>query len=252
MARLKPQKEAVSTARDARNLNQRLTEIYRLLFARYGPQHWWPGDTPFEVIVGAILTQSAAWGNVEKAISNLKQARAMTPLSLRELPLDKLAKLIYPSGYYNAKALKLKSFVEHLEKAREDSLEMLFSLDTQRLRSELLNIHGIGPETADSIILYAAHKPIFVIDAYTRRIIARLGLSPSQDNYSAFQALFMDNLPADEVLFNEYHALLVRHGKEVCKKSPLCSDCCLQQLCPYAVTSRRGRPVCLPESEHGL
>jgi endonuclease III related protein len=234
MARLKPHKEAISTARDICNLNQRLTEIYRLLFARYGTQHWWPADTPFEVIVGAILTQSAAWGNVEKAISNLKQARAMTPASLRRLPLSKLAKLIYPSGYYNAKALKLKSFVEHLEKAHQDSLERLFSLDILQLRSELLNIHGIGPETADSIILYAARKPLFVIDAYTRRIIARLGLSPSKDNYSAFQTLFMANLPADEKLFNEYHALLVRHGKEVCKKVPLCSDCCLRQHCPSA------------------
>jgi endonuclease-3 related protein len=158
----------------------------------------------------------------------------MTPASLRKLPLSKLAKLIYPSGYYNAKALKLKSFVEHLEEAHQDSLGKLFSLDILRLRNELLNIHGIGPETADSIILYAAHKPIFVIDAYTRRILSRLGLSPSRDNYPAFQALFMDNLPADEKLFNEYHALLVRHGKEVCKKSPLCSDCCLRQLCPSA------------------
>jgi endonuclease-3 related protein len=236
MARLKPRKESASTARDARYLNQRLTEIYRLLFARYGPQHWWPGDTPFEVIVGAILTQSAAWGNVEKAISNLKQARAMSPASLRKIPLGKLAKLVYPSGYYNAKALKLKSFVEHLEKSHGDSLEMLFSLDMQHLRSDLLNIHGIGPETADSIILYAAYKPIFVIDAYTRRIIARLGLSPSQDNYSAFQTLFMANLPADEKLFNEYHALLVRLGKEVCKKVPLCSECCLKQLCLYYST----------------
>ncbi len=236
MARLKPHKEAVSTARDAHYLNQRLTEIYRLLFARYGPQHWWPADTPFEVIVGAILTQSAAWGNVERAISNLKQARVMTPASLRKLPLGKLAKLVYPSGYYNAKALKLKSFVEHLEKAHQDSLEKLFSLDILQLRGELLNIHGIGPETADSIILYAARKPIFVIDAYTRRIIARLGLNPSQDNYSAFQTLFMANLPADEKLFNEYHALLVRHGKEVCKKVPLCDRCCLNQLCLYYST----------------
>jgi endonuclease-3 related protein len=235
MAKLKQHTESEGTADDAHSLNQRLTEIYRLLLASYDPQHWWPADTPFEVIVGAILTQSAAWGNVEKAISNLKQARVMTPASLRKLRLSKLAKLIYPSGYYNAKALKLKSFVEHLEEAHQDSLEKLFSLDILRLRSELLNIHGIGPETADSIILYAAHKPIFVIDAYTRRILTRLGLSPSRDNYSAFQAIFMGNLPADEKLFNEYHALLVRHGKEVCKKSPICSDCCLRGLCIYPI-----------------
>ena len=235
MARLKHYTESEGTAHNATSLNSQLTEIYRLLLARYGPQHWWPGDTPFEVIVGAILTQSAAWGNVEKAISNLKRAGAMTPSSLRKLPLGKLAKLIYPSGYYNAKALKLKSFVEYLEEAHEDSLEKLFSLDTQRLRNELLNIHGIGPETADSIILYAARKPIFVVDAYTRRILTRLGLNPLRDNYSTYQAIFMGNLPANEKLFNEYHALLVRHGKEVCRKVPLCDNCCLKDSCIYPI-----------------
>lgn len=222
-----------SAAKKANHLNRKLTEIYRTLFAYYGPQHWWPGDTPFEVIVGAILTQSAAWGNVEKAIANLKKAAALNPESLRQLPTDKLAELIRPSGYYNAKALKLKAFVERLGKVHQDSLDKLFSPDIPRLRSELLSIHGIGQETADSIILYAAHKPIFVIDAYTRRIISRLGLNPQQDNYAAFQALFMENLPADEKLFNEYHALLVRHGKQACKKKPICSSCCLKDLCVH-------------------
>jgi endonuclease-3 related protein len=232
MASQKHTKSSVDKSK-AIPLSQLLTEIYRLLFARYGPQHWWPADTTFEVIVGAILTQSAAWGNVEKAISNLKQAEALTPVSLRQLPIDELAKLIYPSGYYKAKALKLKKFVERLEEAYQDSLDKLFSLDIHQLRNELLSIHGIGPETADSIILYDAHEPIFVIDAYTRRIISRLGLSPQQDNYAAFQRLFMDNLPADEKLFNEYHALFVRHGKEACKKTPLCDHCCLKGLCLY-------------------
>lgn len=216
-----------------RSLNRKLTGIYNLLFARYGPQHWWPAETPFEVIAGAILTQSSAWGNVEKAISNLKQAGALNPVSLRQLPVDQLAQLIYPSGYYKAKALKLKAFVKRLSEAHHDSLEELFSLDTPLLRNELLSIHGIGPETADSIILYAAHKPVFVIDAYTRRIISRLGLNQPRDDYASFQALFMDNLPADEKLFNEYHALLVRHGKEACKKVPLCTRCCLSDFCPY-------------------
>jgi endonuclease-3 related protein len=229
------QKHTKSSVDESKNisLSQLLTEIYRLLFASYGPQHWWPADTTFEVMVGAILTQSAAWGNVEKAISNLKQAEALTPVSLRQLPIDELAKLIYPSGYYKAKALKLKKFVERLEEAYQDSLDKLFSLDIPQLRNELLSIHGIGPETADSIILYAAHNPTFVIDAYTRRIISRLGLSPQRDDYAAFQALFMDNLPADEKLFNEYHALFVRHGKESCKKAPLCDHCCLKGLCLY-------------------
>ena len=236
MTRLRKHRISADTASDTRSINRRLNKIYRLLLARYGPQHWWPADTDFEVIVGAILTQSAAWGNVEKAISNLKQGQVMSPRSLRKLSSDKLAKLIYPSGYYNAKALKLKAFVKYLEEAYEDSLEKLFTLDIQRLRSELLNIHGIGPETADSIILYSAHKPIFVVDAYTRRILTRVGLNPLRDNYSDFQAIFMDNLPADEKLFNEYHALLVRHGKEVCKKVPLCEICCLKQLCLYHST----------------
>jgi endonuclease-3 related protein len=170
---------------------------------------------------------------VEKAISNLKQAGALTPLSLRKLPLDELAELIYPSGYYNAKALKIKSFVERLGDAHQDSLEKLFSLDVPSLRRELLTIHGIGPETADSIILYAAQKPVFVIDAYTRRILSRLGLSPPRNDYSALQKLFVENLPTEEKLFNEYHALLVRHGKGVCKKVPLCDQCCLRSVCLY-------------------
>ena len=232
MASLEYPGSDVSKGND-RPLRQQLTEVYRLLLDRYGPQHWWPADAPFEVIVGAILTQSAAWGNVEKAIFNLKGAGALTPVSLRKLPLDELAELIYPSGYYNAKALKIKSFVEHLGDTHQDSLENLFSLDVPGLRRELLTIHGIGPETADSIVLYAARKPIFVIDAYTRRILPRLGLSPPRNDYSAFQELFMENLPTEEKLFNEYHALLVRHGKEVCKKAPLCDQCCLRSLCLY-------------------
>jgi endonuclease-3 related protein len=214
---------------------QPITELYRLLLECYGPQHWWPAEYPFEVIIGAILTQSAAWGNVEKAIFNLKQAGVMSPASLRELPTEKLARLIYPSGYYNAKAAKIKSFVEYLGNACMDSLETLFSPDIPALRNELLALHGIGPETADSIILYAAYKPIFVIDAYTRRILSRLGLSPSQDDYASFQTLFMENLPPDEKLFNEYHALFVRHGKEVCKKIPRCEQCCLANICPRLI-----------------
>ncbi len=232
MASLEYPGSDVSKGND-RPLGRQLAEVYRLLLNRYGPQHWWPADDPFEVIVGAILTQSAAWGNVEKAILNLKQAGALTPVSLRKLPLNELAGLVYPAGYYNAKALKIKSFVEHLWDAHQDSLEKLFSLDVPSLRRELLSIHGIGPETADSIILYAARKPVFVIDAYTRRILSRLGLSPPRNDYSAFQELFMENLPTEEKLFNEYHALLVRHGKEVCKKVPLCDRCCLGSICLY-------------------
>ena len=213
-------------------LRDRLLQIYERLFECYGPQRWWPAEEPFEVIVGAILTQSAAWVNVEKALANLKARNALSPAALRKMPLDELASLIYPSGYYNAKALKVKAFVERLGEGYDDSLERLFSLEVGCLRQELLSIHGIGEETADSIILYAAEKPVFVIDAYTRRIMRRLGLGPKGDSYAAFQALFMDNLPHDEQMFNDYHALLVRHGKTVCRRAPLCAGCCLSTMCP--------------------
>ncbi|MDD5339056.1 MAG: endonuclease [Dehalococcoidales bacterium] len=151
-----------------------LEDIYERLFARYGPQHWWPAETPFEVITGAILTQSAAWTNVEKAIKNLKQADALKPDALRNIPQDKLAKLIHACGYFNAKARKLKAFAEWFGEGYNDSLKRLFAVETNPLREKLLRVHGIGEETADSILLYAGNKPIFVIDAYTRRIMGRV------------------------------------------------------------------------------
>ena len=212
-------------------MQQSLKQIYQRLFGKYGPQHWWPADEPFEVIVGAILTQSAAWTNVEKAINNLKEAGELNPVAIRMIPVDELAQFVYPSGYYNVKARKLKAFADQLGEIYDDSLEKMFAYDIPQLRSRILSIYGIGQETADSIILYAARKPVFVIDAYTHRIMDRLGLNPDKGNYNALQALFMDNLPHDEALFNEYHALFVRHGKETCKKSPLCHNCCLSDLC---------------------
>ena len=217
----------------AAKTSEALTDIYNRLFDRYGPQHWWPGDSPFEVIIGAILTQSTAWTNVEKAIANLKAEGLLDAKSLDAIETEKLATLIRPSGYYNTKAAKLKAFVERLNQEHGGSLDRLFELDTSDLRKEMLSIHGIGPETADSILLYAAHRPIFVIDAYTKRIIGRLGLAPSSDCYEAFQQLFMDRLPHDEGMFNEYHALFVRHGKEVCRKTPRCEGCCLLDICTY-------------------
>ena len=238
-----------------------LLNIYRLLLACYGPQHWWPAETPFEVVVGAILTQSASWTNVEKAIANLKAAGALSPSELRRLPAEKIAELIHPSGYYNMKALKLKSFVEFFSKEYGDSLERMAQEDVSILREKLLKVHGIGEETADSIILYAVGKPVFVIDAYTRRIVDRIGLdchsgvprlqsgdeesqgggissrripgkTKPRASYSAYQSLFMDNLPHDVHLFNEYHALLVQHGKHTCKKKPVCERCCVREICP--------------------
>ena len=218
---------------DNKTVSQLLLDIYHRLMARYGPQHWWPAEEPFEVIVGAILTQSAAWRNVERAIANLKAAEALSPQALRRLGLPEVAALVRSSGYYNAKALKLKSLASWLGKYYDDNLNKLFSDDIDRLRQQLLSIYGIGQETADSIILYAAHKPVFVIDAYTRRIINRIGLAPDSNSYIAYQALFMDNLPGDAGLFNEYHALLVCLAKDICRNRPLCQQCCLNSICRF-------------------
>ncbi len=217
-------------------ISQSLLNIYHQLMAGYGPQYWWPAPEPFEIIVGAILTQSAAWLNVEKAIANLKEAKALSPKALRRLSHTEVATLIHPCGYYNAKALKLKSFAHWLGEYYDDDLDKLFAHNTDYLRQQLLSIHGIGQETADSIILYAAGKPIFVIDAYTRRIINRIGLAPKSNNYAAYQTLFMNNLPADAGLFNEYHALLVGLAKDTCRNRPLCQRCCLNNLCRYYVS----------------
>ena len=218
---------------DNQSISQALLEIYHLLVAHYGPQHWWPAQEPFEVIVGAILTQSAAWRNVEKAIANLKAARALSPKVLRRLNLPEVAALIHPCGYYNAKALKLKSLSYWLGKHYDDDLDKLFVCNIEHLRQQLLSIHGVGQETADSIMLYAAHKPIFVIDAYTRRVINRVGLAPDSNSYIAYQALFIDSLPADVQLFNEYHALLVCLGKDTCRRRPRCHQCCLNRVCRF-------------------
>jgi len=217
---------------DEQSIGRALLDIYHRLLAHFGPQHWWPAQESFEVIVGAILTQSAAWVNVEKAIANLRAARAMSPRTLRQLSLPKLATLVHPCGYYNAKAFKLKSFAYWLGNHYDDDLDRLFASKTNDLRQQLLSIHGIGQETADSIILYAANKPIFVIDAYTRRIIRRIGLAPDKNSYDAYQALFMEHLLPDTGLFNEYHALLVCQGKNICRHHPLCPQCCLNDICP--------------------
>ena len=222
---------------NSQSISQLLQNIYRQLMECYGPQHWWPAEEPFEVMVGAVLTQSAAWLNVEKAIDNLKTSKVMSPQALRHLSLPEIATLIRPCGYYNSKARKLKSLVNWLEEYCNDNLDKLFDINTNQLRQQLLSIYGIGQETADSIILYAANKPVFVIDAYTRRIISRIGLAPGSNSYTAYQSLFMDNLPADVRLFNEYHALLVSLGKNVCRKRPLCQQCCLCGMCRFG-TSR--------------
>ena len=183
-------------------------------------------------MVGAILTQNTAWVNVEKALSNLKGAGALNPRALRQLSHQELAALIRPSGYYQAKASKLKALAEFVG-AYGDDLARLFSEATPNLREKLLNVHGIGEETADSILLYAARRPVFVVDAYTRRIFSRLGLGPGGDSYRRWQGFFMESLPLQEGLFNEYHALLVRHGKELCRKKPRCPACPVKDLCAF-------------------
>jgi len=188
-------------------------------------------------MVGAILTQAAAWRNVEKAIANLKTAGMLSPRALRRFNLPELAILIRPCIYYNVKARKLKSLANWLGAYYQDNLDKLFASSIDQLRRQLLSVWGIGEETADSMILYAAGKPIFVIDTYTRRIISRLGLAPADNNYAAYQYLFMDNLPPDAALFNEYHALLVSLGKNVCRSRPLCQQCCLQDMCKFTTSS---------------
>ena len=191
-------------------------------------------------MVGAVLTQATAWGNVEKAIVRLKEADALSPYGIRRLPVDELAQLVYPSGYYNAKARKLKALVMYLGERFGDDLDAMGRSDTPALREELLGIHGIGEETADDILLYALGKPVFVVDAYTRRLFHRLGLAPERGPYSEYGALFNDNLPHDAAMFGEYHALIVRLGVEHCRKTPACNGCCLLEVCPTGKANTAG------------
>ncbi len=204
-------------------------EIYQALFDRFGPQHWWPGDSPLEVMVGAVLTQNTNWTNVSRAIANLKAEGLLSLGVLHAMPAAMLADRIRPAGYYNLKAARLKNLLDFIVSGYPDGLDGLFALETDLLREQLLKVKGIGPETADSIILYAAEKPVFVVDAYTHRILSRHGLISEEEGYDAIQEFFMDSLPGDVRLFNEYHALLVRLGKEHCrKKRPLCKGCPLE------------------------
>ena len=218
---------------DSSLMHELLLEIYDRLLRTYGPQYWWPAETKLEVVVGAILTQSTAWSNVTKAITNLKDAELLNTETMGKIPERKLATLIRPTGYYNAKAKKLKAFIGHLEEKYGGRLEALLKEPMPRMRQELLSIYGIGDETADSIILYAAEKPIFVVDSYTRRLFSRMNLTDSRGKYGELQELFMENLPRKTQLFQEYHALIVRHCKGSCLTEPICDTCSLLGLCPY-------------------
>lgn len=208
----------------------KIERIYKTLYNAFGPQHWWPGDTPFEVAVGAILTQNTNWGNVEKAINNLKTVKALTPKRLHEMPLNELARLIRPAGYFNIKTKRLKAFIDFLVNHYRGSMNKMKLEDMHGLREKLLSINGIGPETADSILLYALDKPVFVIDAYTKRVLSRHNIMDHDESYDDFQRLFHRSLKKDLKLFNEYHALFVRVGKTFCKPKPVCEGCPLSDF----------------------
>lgn len=211
-------------------VRETLTEMYELLYDAFGPQHWWPGETPFEIITGAILTQNTSWANVEKAIANLKSAGHLTAEALHHIGLTQLAELIRPAGYYNIKAKRLKNLVNWLFDNYEGGLTNLERIGTGQLREELLAIKGVGRETADSILLYALGRPVFVVDAYTARITVRHGLIDAGADYEQLRELFESNLPHETPLFNEYHALLVRAGKEFCRPKAKCPGCPLERL----------------------
>ena len=214
------------------HIKDKLLEVYGRLLDEYGPQYWWPGDTPFEVIIGTILTQATSWANAERAIDNLKAGGKCTIHALKDIGHNELASLLYPSVYFNAKARKIKEFVAYLQANYKGDLDLLLHKDLKDLRIELLGIYGIGNETADDIVLYAANKPSFVIDSYTRRILDRLGMSPPRYGYLDYQKVFMENLPLDPALFNEFHALLDEHAARKCHKTrPECNNCCLLKLC---------------------
>jgi endonuclease-3 related protein len=211
----------------------RLRSVFDALLDHYGPQHWWPADTPFEVMVGAVLTQNTAWTNVEKALVRLAGRVPLTPTALIALPEPDLAELLRPVGYYNVKAARLRAFCAGLLEAGGES--GLAALDTMPLRQLLLAMHGVGPETADDMLLYAFDRPVFVIDAYTRRLFARLGLIDGGEGYEVLRAWFEQSLGADVPLFNEYHALIVHHAKHLCRsRRPLCEDCTLRHGCAGA------------------
>lgn len=202
-----------------------LSEMYDILFYCFGPQHWWPGETVLEIIVGAVLTQNTNWKNVEKAISNLKKRGILSVSALNSISQTELSNEIRPAGYFNLKAKRLKNLIAFINDYYSSDISLMAQDRTDRLRESLLSVSGIGPETADSILLYAFNRPIFVIDAYTYRILKRHDIVDGEISYYDLQSLFMDNLPPDPSLFNEFHALLVKTGKEYCKKTPDCVHC---------------------------
>lgn len=218
-----------------------LFSIYGVLYEKFGPQGWWPGDSDFEMIVGAILTQNTAWKNVERAIANLKKAAVLSLRKLDELSIKTLTKLIRPAGYFNVKAARLKTFTQWLKKVSRGNIQKLKSVPLSKLRTDLLNVHGIGPETADSILLYALEKKTFVVDTYTKRIFSRHGFFSEKSEYHNVKNLFEKSLPRSQKIYNEFHALIVKIGKDFCRKKPLCFKCPLEEDLIKFRTN--GRPV---------
>jgi endonuclease-3 related protein len=211
-------------------MKNKLLGIYDKLYERFGPQHWWPAETPFEVAAGAILTQNTNWGNVEKAIKNLKKEGALNPQSLHAMSPAHLASVIKPAGYYNIKARRLKNFVDFLMGDYRGSMRKMRKEELTVMRGKLLSVNGIGPETADSIMLYALEKPVFVIDAYTKRFLSRHTIVDRDSAYDMCQGFFYSQLRKEVSLFNEYHALIVRLAKEYCGTKPLCGGCPLEGM----------------------
>ncbi len=209
-----------------------LMQYYARMAAHYGPTHWWPGDSPFEIAIGAILTQNTAWTNVEKAIGNLKRAGLLSPKQMSECSEEALEAALRPSGYFRQKAKRVRLFCRHLIGHYGGNLARMARRPQEALREELLSLNGIGPETADDILLYACEKPVFVVDAYTRRIFSRHGLVPPDIKYEALRAVFEGNLERDLHLFKEYHGLIVWTGKDYCRKQPRCEECPLRPLLP--------------------
>lgn len=207
---------------------QALLKIYRAMRKHFGHRHWWPGETPFEVIVGAVLTQNAAWTNVEKAIVNLKARNKLSFSAIRKMPQSELASFIRPAGYFNVKAKRLKNVIDSIWKRYRGDLDLMFKKKTAELRKELLEINGVGQETADSILLYAGNKPSFVVDAYTRRIFERHRYLKGNETYEDIQRIFMTFLPQGPHLYNDYHAQIVETGKHYCRTLPRCESCPLR------------------------
>ncbi|MCC6695156.1 MAG: endonuclease III domain-containing protein [Candidatus Hydrogenedentes bacterium] len=220
----------MSTARTLRSIYDRLEK-------HYGPTHWWPGDTAFEIAVGAILTQNTAWTNVEKAIANLKRAKLLNPTAILKADDALLHEVLKPSGYFRVKSVRLRSFCRYLRERYGGSMARMAKRPLEQLRPELLAVDGIGPETADDILLYACGKAVFVVDAYTRRILSRHGIVDASIDYESLRAIFEKHLPGDLPLFKEYHGLIVYTGKDFCRRNPRCSEC------PLAPLLKPGQPI---------